>query len=867
MQFPSPPTAAELGRIAAAGGTVVTYVPEQAVLVRMSEAARARLAADPSAPGIIEYAPAFKVSPLLDLAQSTEANCTALVFPDGDLAGTRAALVGLGATGIEASDNGINRLLRFQLAGTSVAAVAALPAVEWVEPSPHFEFNNDLAQWVVQSAYPDERPLWDHGLLGQGQVVMTSDSGVRTAHNQFVDPLVPLDAFGDYPTHRKIIAYRNGSLNPGVVFGDHGSALFHSTHTAGTLCGNDDPTANASPRDGMAKDAKLFFMDISGPTLGGSVAPFPDLNDLFEPSYIGNAGGAARIASNSWGSSAHGDYTLDCMQADQFMWRHPDYLISFSNGNNGTAGSVNTPAAAKNTIGMGGCQNGNSEIFIYSNSSRGPTKDGRRKPTVMAPAQVVYSAYGGTNSTYVGLSGTSMASPSGTGLIVLMRQYLTDGWYPTGVPVAANAMTPSAALLKAMTINGTMQVYPYMIPDMNAGWGRVNGNNSLYFPGDARKLLLLVDDHEGLIQGQQMEYQVRVTEPDLQQDVALCWTDFPGSPAAAVQLVNDLDLTVSNGATTYFGNVFKDGESVLGGRHDSLNVEECVRLSRPDSGLWTVRVSAPVAPMGPQPFALCVAGGIDNGTGALALDRAEYGSSGTIQLQVVDANVSAPVRVAVSSTTESVPDSVTLSGADGVYTGSIALTPAPASSNDGLFPVSNGDFSPSVSLDARPTSSDCAPQAPDVARAARDSAARYRQNWTTDCPPRAASTSAAAARCRHLISAVLRHVRQPRRAGASGATMTPTSGPRASATRCGATAWRPPMGLTVPAWRMLAPAITGRGSRMEALVQRPADVHIRGDAVPPRARRRRHGCAPSREAWQVGESAPAARRGAPRSTC
>src|SRR5262249_18759737 len=156
-----------------------------------------------------------------------------------------------------------------------------------------------------------------------------------------------------------IIAYKLGSTNPNVTFGDQSSAGYHGTHTAGSAIGNDDPL-NVNPYDGMAKGGKLYFMDISGPALGNTLDPFADLNDLFQPSYTGNAGGAARISSNSWGSSVAGAYDVTSMNVDQFMWNHPDYLIFFSNGNDGTPGSVGSPASAKNSVGVGGVINGTS---------------------------------------------------------------------------------------------------------------------------------------------------------------------------------------------------------------------------------------------------------------------------------------------------------------------------------------------------------------------------------------------------------------------------------------------------------------------------------------------------------------------------
>src|SRR5678810_384417 len=97
---------------------------------------------------------------------------------------------------------------------------------------------------------------------------------INTTHDMFRDPAVPLLAFGDYPTHRKIIGYKLGSNSPAVTFGDHGGAnSYHGSHTAGTMVGNDD-ALGVSAYDGMAKDAKIFFMDISGTTLANSVVPF-----------------------------------------------------------------------------------------------------------------------------------------------------------------------------------------------------------------------------------------------------------------------------------------------------------------------------------------------------------------------------------------------------------------------------------------------------------------------------------------------------------------------------------------------------------------------------------------------------------------
>ena len=45
-----------------------------------------------------------------------------------------------------------------------------------------------------------------------------------------------------------------------------------------------------------------------------------------------------------------------------------------------------------------------------------------------------------------------MATPIVAGSLSLIRQYFTDGWYPSGAPQAASAFLPSAPLLKAVLL-------------------------------------------------------------------------------------------------------------------------------------------------------------------------------------------------------------------------------------------------------------------------------------------------------------------------------------------------------------------------------------------------------------------------------
>ena len=59
----------------------------------------------------------------------------------------------------------------------------------------------------------------------------------------------------------------------------------------------------------------------------------------------------------------------------------------------------------------------------------------------------------GKTCTTAALSGTSMATPTLAGAAALVRQYLQEGWYPSGTKVAEDGFEPMGALVKAVLIN------------------------------------------------------------------------------------------------------------------------------------------------------------------------------------------------------------------------------------------------------------------------------------------------------------------------------------------------------------------------------------------------------------------------------
>lgn len=709
VQFRGPITEAARAVIEDQGGVILGYAPDYAFLVSMTGAERSRVAGSSLVQWVGLYQPAFKLSRLPEMGVPGVREMNVLLFPDASTTDASAALTAAGATVKQISENAINKILLIEADTRQAAALAQVGDVQWIEPHFQTQLDNSSCQWVVQTNTNGIRRVWDMNIKGQGQVINITDSGIRVTHNQFFDAAVPVPTFGDYPTHRKVIGYQRTTPSANIVFGDESLNSFHGTHTSCTAAGDDAPNA-ADARDGMAINAKIYFNDGGGGPDAGILTPL-DLNELYIIPYTGNSGGAARISTNSWGNPVTGAYDIHSMTADQFMWSHPDFLLFYSNGNNVSVNQVGSPATAKSVVSAGGTGNGTSSNTIYSSTSRGPTDDGRFKPTICAPATLA-SANGSGNTAYVTLSGTSMSSPAMAGATVLIRQYLTDGWYPTGAQVAGNGIpAPSAALMKAMAINSAdPNVTGFTIPDNNIGWGRIDIDNALYFGGDARRLAL-IDNTEGLLTGEFVEYQVYVAANTQAFKAALVWTDFAGNPANSIQLVNNLNLTVTDGVSTYKGNVYTGGQSTTGGSADVLNVEECVQRNTPTVGLYTIRIDGANIPVGPQPFALVVTGALASDAGIVSLDKATYAGGETVAIRVVDTNAGGSIQVDCSSDTETTPEVLTLAGANGVYTGSLPLTLNGVSNGNGSLSVSDGDVvtvsysdaSPVITLDATAT--------------------------------------------------------------------------------------------------------------------------------------------------------------------
>ncbi len=164
-------------------------------------------------------------------------------------------------------------------------------------------------------------------------------------------------------------------------------------------------------------------------------------------------------------------------------------------------------------------------------------------------------------------SGTSMAAAGVSGMLALIQDYFTNTLHSL----------PSPALMKALLINGSRPVGNYTYSVTNGinfqGWGQPNIVNSLpYSTGTNTTVstngpIFFVDQSptNALATGDSHTYIITLDTNNyaeyLPLQVTLAWTDPAGNPAAAIKLVNNLDLVVTNLDTgdVFFGNDFAGG--------------------------------------------------------------------------------------------------------------------------------------------------------------------------------------------------------------------------------------------------------------------------------------------------------------------
>ena len=449
VQFRGPVRRAWKDQITARGAEILEYVPDFAFKVRMAPEEADQVGRLDSVIWVGIFHPAYKLGP--NLARNGSHLYSVRIAEGAPIDPVVDAVTRLGAP---VSRRGDSHLL-VAAKGRQLEAVARILDVAWIESFQIREKQNDYGAGVIMGA--DMAHI--NGYVGLNQVVAVADTGLGDGTEAGAHPDIPATRIDAIHNWSGANSFCWNIVDDGAQDADSG----HGTHTSGSVLSGGG--LNGQGR-GTAPDAHLVFqatenyVDFTsicelfyGYQDGYYLIGLPeDIRDLFQEAYDSGA----RIHSNSWGSDVKGEYTDDAANTDDFMWTHPDMLVTTSAGNAGTDNdadgavdddSIGSPATAKNILTVGAsehdrqghyecdealtytssagdsCQSlgGSNEIFSYGEawpddfqaepiasdpaagdaeqmaafSSRGPTDDGRIKPDLVAPGTYVLSNYSG----------------------------------------------------------------------------------------------------------------------------------------------------------------------------------------------------------------------------------------------------------------------------------------------------------------------------------------------------------------------------------------------------------------------------------------------------------------------------------------
>lgn len=370
-----------------------------------------------------------------------------------------------------------------------------------------------------------------------------------------------------------------------------GATSPHSTHVAGTLIA----AGLDSGAKGMSPAAILRSWDYDGDLSEMPVAAAAGMrisNHSYSPAtgWVSSGGlwfWYGDVSVNAVEDYGFGFYGAAAQAFDEIAYAAPGYLIVGSAGNNrvdygpgpggqhyvwngsgwssstdtrdpdgGVSGYETIPwqKNAKNVLSVGAVEDipggyaGPASVVMSTFSSWGPTDDGRLKPDICANGVGLRSTLDLSNTAYGNITGTSMSSPSVAGSLNL----LVDHWQATH-----DGTLPRAATLAAIAFQTADECGPTDGPDYRFGWGLMNTLRAAQLiASDAADSASAHLWEAELANAETDAYYFTLAAPETVR-VTIQWTDVPHAALAIALdnptpvLVNDLDVRVTNGATTW----------------------------------------------------------------------------------------------------------------------------------------------------------------------------------------------------------------------------------------------------------------------------------------------------------------------------
>lgn len=416
-------------------------------------------------------------------------------------------------------------------------------------------------------------------------------------------------------THQEFLQGMFSKVN--VV--DGGATSDHGTHVAGTIA-----AVGVNPA-------------VRGLAFNASLTSYNWTNDLSE--MLNEASSGMLVSNHSYGPDLSSDnqlwylgaYSNDAKLVDELCFNNPFYLPVFAAGNsrNEITPPYSTQAATKlgydiisgdaigkNVLTVAAVQNvsdytGSGSVIMSSFSSYGPSDDGRIKPEISMKGVNVVSTRSSSDTAVGSMSGTSMAAPGVTGVVLLLQQYynqLYSGYM-------------KAATVKGLILHTADEAGSNIGPDYQFGWGLINAENAAKVIRDKNLSSgRTIIEENSLANGATFTKSIfsNGTQP---LKISISWTDpqylvhnTSQIDPSTKYLVNDLDIKVtSSTGTVYYpwklqGMAAPSSPATNNSSNDADNFE---RVDIPGiTGNYTISITHKGSLSGSsQNFSLIVSGG------------------------------------------------------------------------------------------------------------------------------------------------------------------------------------------------------------------------------------------------------------------
>ncbi len=468
------------------------------------------------------------------------------------------ALESAGKAGKILNSSEINHTVTLRVPENSIQTVAQLPWVFYIDAvAPASTPDDTKGRSLHRANVINADYIMGRHYDGTGVAAALADDGEVGPHIDFTGRLTN-HLFGAGGTH--------GDMTSGILAG----------------AGNLDPVIC-----GMAAGVQLHVFDIG---------PYPQIIDA----VVNNATLGTTVSSTSYSQGCN-EYTTDTQFGDQTLHDNPQLEFVFSAGNNGGGncgygaggGWGNITGGYKQGKNVIACANLSPLEVLDPSSSRGPAADGRIKPDISANGLDQMSTDEG--NTYQVGGGTSAACPGIAGIFTELTQAYKE---------LNSAVDAPAALIKACLLNGAEDI-GNPGPDYTYGWGRVNALRAVETLEDVRYLNATIS------QGGTNTHAITVPAGVIQMRVMVYWHDQGGTPLAAISLVNDMDMTVTDPSSFVWEPWVLDptpNATTLNNpairAADHLNNMEQVTIDNPSAGNYDVTINGFAIPQGPQEYYL-----------------------------------------------------------------------------------------------------------------------------------------------------------------------------------------------------------------------------------------------------------------------